>query len=185
MYVEEKFHKIDERLQNKIRLHDQLYMPLWRGSSLQSLPMDAGSVSADSNFIMPNALPWKTTPTPYESILAELNELNFFLKSGSLTIYNVFSDFNTSAGSSLKNGKIIFLSRLVYRYLYSFETLLPKIYAKTAERSNMMISSASCPNLLKHGFFVQVFALLTIGRPKNFEFQALHCPWIIENLKLS
>lgn len=69
------------------------------------------------------------------------------------------------------------------RYLQSFKPvlLIPKMETVVADRTNMVMSSASCSNRLQTRSLVQFVTKLTIWSPNNFAFQTLNYHSIREN----
>lgn len=81
-------------------------------NSHDSLCLTPMSFSTDFNDIVPNAVLYKTLPSPMKSNLAMMNKLDLFLSSGSLNIYKSLSGLNPYADIRLTDGSIFPLARL-------------------------------------------------------------------------
>lgn len=97
IYGAEEIHKIKKCSCTKLKLMTR-YTVLIEVGFRRSLLINTVSVSTDCDFFTPNVVPLKAPQKPNQPNQALLNNLNFFLRSGSITMYNIFSGLNPSFG---------------------------------------------------------------------------------------
>lgn len=163
-----EIHNVKKTLLHENQTHGQLDMSGWRCAFHDSLCMITGGVSEGSDRIIPNAVPRKIPPNQNQLNHNIMNELNWFLKSGYLIIYNIFSSISPSQGPPSTDNAVLPGQGPMPSYVLSLRALLPKTFTAVADGRNSVMSSASCLDWLQTSLSLQFVASLTIGSPKSF-----------------
>lgn len=153
----EKIHKIKKSHYTKLSLMTILGKPCRRCASNISLCINTVNNPADFIRIISNGISRQIWFSSNKSNHGLINKLNMFLRSASLNIYKIFSNFSVSARPTLTERSFP-LQDSMTKYLQLLQTLLPIMYAVQADTSRLERSWTNCSNLLQTRLLVHFVA---------------------------